>query len=237
MLVVKNLSKSFSNRLILKDINFLLKKGEVVALLGPNGDGKTTLMRCLCGFYDFEGGSIQLDGYDLKNQRKIYLQNLSYVCESGGLYSDMSVWEYFSFMASVKNIDAVLLQNKLSQLIKIFDLEVVLKQKCETLSKGYKRRVAIVGALLNEPEVLLLDEPTEGLDPVQKQQLRVFLKDYGRNHIVLVSTHIMEEVDALADRVLMVVEGKLVYDTTPQNLKKSTKYNTIEESFCALVEN
>ena len=235
MLVVKNITKSLGGRTILHHINFCLKKGEVIALLGPNGAGKTTLMRCLSGFYTLDEGEILLDGKNLTEERFDVLQRLAYVPEAGGIYPDMAVYEYLSFMAELKHLNKQQFDENLSYLLKALDMQEVIGQKCETLSKGYKRRTALAGAMLSRPEVLILDEPTEGLDPQQKQYLRAFLKKYGKHNIVLISTHIMEEVEALADRVLLIKDGKLVCDTTPDDLKKITPDKDIESSFCTIV--
>lgn len=237
MLVVKNISKSLGGREILHHINFCLKKGEVIALLGPNGAGKTTLMRTVIGFYDTDEGEILLNEKKLSRNRHEVMQDIAYVPESGGLYPEMSVYEYLRFMADVKHLNEQDFVDNLVYLVKALELESVINQKCGTLSKGYKRRTSLAGAMLARPKVLILDEPTEGLDPQQKQHLREFLKHYSRDNIVLISTHIMEEVDALADRVLVLKDGRLVCDTTPADLKKITPQNTIENSFCTIIGN
>ncbi len=235
MLVVKNVAKSLGGRAILQHINFCLKKGEIIALLGPNGAGKTTLMRCITGYYETDEGEILLNDVAVSDNRKAFLEDVAYVPETGGLYPEMSVYEYLCFMGKIRHLTKQAFADNLVYLLKALDLDAVLKQKCDTLSKGYKRRVAIAGAMLSRPKVLILDEPTEGLDPQQKQHLRGFLKDYSRDNIILVSTHIMEEVDALADRVLMLKDGKLACDTTPKDLKKITSQNSIENSFCTII--
>ena len=142
---------------------------------------------------------------------------------------------FYKLSTGVTNISRFLLLNSRKIVIKNLELESVVNQKCETLSKGYKRRVAIAGAMLCEPKILILDEPTEGLDPQQKLKLREVLQDYGKKNTVLISTHIMEEVEAIATRVLMIKSGKLVCDTTPDDLKKITSQNRIEESFYTMV--
>lgn len=237
MLVVKNVSKILGGKTILHHINFCLKKGEIIALVGPNGAGKTTLMRCLTGFYEPDEGTVSFNNKQLNENRKEFLKGMAYVPETGGLYPEMTVFEYLRFMASLRHIIKKEFDGNIGNLVKALDLESVINQKCDTLSKGYKRRAAIAGALLSEPGLLILDEPTEGLDPKQKQQLRDFLRAYGKKNIILISTHIMEEVDMLADRVLLIKDGKLVCDTTPEDLKKITPQNSIENSFCTIVGN
>ena len=235
MLVVKSVVKSLGNKEILHNINFCLKKGQIVALVGPNGAGKTTLMRLLSGFYKQEKGEISFDNYSIENNRQKFLENIAYVPEHGGIYPDMIVFEFLKFMGSIKHIEKCTFEENVKKVIKNLELESVVNQKCETLSKGYKRRVAIAGALLSEPKLLILDEPTEGLDPQQKLKLREILQNYGKKNIILISTHIMEEVEAIANRVLMIKGGKLVCDSTPDDLKKITAQNRIEESFYTIL--
>ena len=236
MLVVKNVSKILGRKQILHNINFCLKKGDIVALLGPNGSGKTTLMRCIVGFYELDDGQILFDGEKVKNERCNFLTNIAYVPETGGVYPEMSVYEYLIFMANMKHLSKQNLKMVLGNIIKSLGLESVINQKCDTLSKGFKRRTALAAALLTKPKLLILDEPTEGLDPKQKQSVRTILKEYGKTNIVLISTHVMEEVEALANRVLMIKNGALICDTTPDELKKITEGMSIENTFCKIIE-
>ncbi len=235
MFVVKKISKSFDKYEVIKGISFCLKKGEIIALLGPNGAGKTTLIKSIIGFYEPEYGDVILDNVSLFKDRKKVLKKIAYVPENGGIYSEMSVFEYLNFMAKVKHVNANEVSKKIKSMIKLLELESVINQRCEFLSKGFKRRVALAGAMLTKPEVLILDEPTEGLDPQQKQHLRSILKNYKRDSMVLISTHVMEEVEALADRVILLKDGKIVCDTTPEDLKKATPQNSIENSFCTIL--
>ena len=237
MLIVKKISKLFRGHEIIKNVSFCLKKGEVMALLGPNGAGKTTLMRCIIGFYYPDEGDVLLDDISVYSDRKNMVNKIAYVPENGGIYPEMNVFEYLSFMASIKHVKNDEFKKRCRSIIKDLELESVLDQRCETLSKGYKRRVALAGALLAKPELLILDEPTEGLDPRQKKQVRDILRRYTQKGMVLISTHIMEEVEVLADRVLLINEGKVICDTTPEDMKKATPYNTIENSFCTILGN
>lgn len=192
----------------------------MVALLGPNGAGKTTLMRLMTGFYEPDCGAVELNGYDVNRKRLEALSRVAYVPESGALYPEMTVYEYLRFMAGLRRISHQDFVDNLVSLSKQLELDEVINRKCETLSKGYKRRVGIAGALLHRPKILILDEPTEGLDPNQKFSIRSFIKQYGERNIVIISTHIMEEVEAMANRVILLHRGKLIRDTTPQELKK-----------------
>lgn len=237
MFIVKNLSKNLGGRPIVQNINFCLKQGEIIALVGPNGAGKTTLMRCLAGVYDLDGGAVSVDDITLEDNREEYLKKLSYVPETGGLYPEMTVYEYLRFMAALKGLDSAERDKQIKRLSDELELDSVLAQKCETLSKGYKRRAAVAGAMISNPPMLILDEPTEGLDPQQKQHFRKLLSAYAAaGNIVLISTHIMEEVEALAQRVLMMKDGRLVCDTTQEDLKKATLGENMEESFCTILK-
>ena len=234
MLIVRNHSKSFGPVCAVNNVIFCLKKGEVVALLGPNGAGKTTLMRLMTGFYEPDCGAVELNGYDVNRKRLEALSRVAYVPESGALYPEMTVYEYLRFMAGLRRISHQDFVDNLVSLSKQLELDEVINRKCETLSKGYKRRVGIAGALLHRPKILILDEPTEGLDPNQKFSIRNFIKQYGERNIVIISTHIMEEVEAMANRVILLHRGKLIRDTTPQELKKITPDNDIEAAFRAI---
>lgn len=235
MFVVKNVIKTLGNREILHGINFCLKKGQIVALVGPNGAGKTTLMRLLSGFYEQEEGEISYNNLTIRDNRIEFLKNVAYVPEHGGIYPDMTVFEFLKFMADIRHLDKNTFDKNVKIVIQNLELDKVVNQKCETLSKGFKRRVAIAGAMLFNPKVLILDEPTEGLDPQQKLKLRSVLQKYGKENILLISTHIMEEVEAMATRVLMIKNGKLICDSTPDDLKKITEQNRIEESFYTMI--
>lgn len=233
MLVVKKISKSFGNIIAVNSVNFCLKKG-VTALLGPNGAGKTTLLRMLSGYYVPDEGEILVNGNSLENDRLNALKSFAYVPENGALYPEMTVAEYVRFMANIYHLSEENFVDNLASLIKELRLEKVINRQCEKLSKGFKRRVALAGALVHRPQILILDEPTEGLDPNQKFLIRDFLRNYGKLHTVLISTHVMEEVEAFADRVLLLNHGKLICDTTPDGLKSLTPANDIEAAFRAM---
>lgn len=234
MLVIKNLSKSFGPIRAVNNINCCLIKGNITALLGPNGAGKTTLMRLIAGFLEPDCGSVEIGGIDLRQNRRSALAKIAYVPENGALYPEMTVYEYLKFIACLHGLSRQNFVDNLVSLVKTLELTDVINQKCDTLSKGYKRRTSIAGALLSRPQILILDEPTEGLDPNQKFSVRSFLREYGRRNTVIISTHIMEEVDALAGRVILMNHGKLIRDTTPEELRKITPENDIEAAFRAI---
>ena len=231
MITVKNLSKDFGAIKALQNINFTISPGDIVALLGPNGAGKSTLMRLLSGYLEPTGGEIEISGRTYASHRMQILPEIGYVPESAPLYGEMTVFEFLKFMSAVRNLPTSQTSPRIAEVSEQFELSGVLNQKCETLSKGFKRRVAIAGALTASPRILILDEPTEGLDPNQKYGIRNFFKEYARKNIVIISTHIMEEVTSLSSRVLLLNKGKLIKDTTAAHLSELSPDNNLETAF------
>ncbi len=231
MIVAKNLSKRFGRISAVNNINFCINKGEVVCLLGPNGAGKTTLMRLLTGYLKADEGECAIFGHNIEADRTQALQKIGYVPENCPLYAEMTVYEFVKFAADLRKISHDEFVNNFKELISYLHLNKVVNQRIETLSKGFKRRVGIAGALIHHPRILILDEPTEGLDPNQKLEIRSFIREYGKNSIVIISTHIMEEVEAISTRVLLLNKGKLVRDTSPRELKKISIDNNMTSAF------
>ncbi len=231
MIEIHKLCKKFGRIKAINNITLSLNSGEIVTLLGPNGAGKTTFMRLLTGFIFPDSGYIKIMGKDVENNRIEALSQLSYVPENSPLYGDMTVFEYLRYIAKLRNIDDSSFHTRAQTIITHFSLAEVINQKIDTLSKGFRHRVAISGALLSEPKILILDEPTEGLDPNQKHELREFLKHYGKTNLVIVSTHIMEEVEALSTRIILINKGKIIKDTTATDLKKLSPSGSIDEAF------
>lgn len=236
MIVAKNISKSFEGRKALDNLNFCLNKGDIVALLGPNGAGKTTLLRLLTGYLRPTSGSIEIYGYNPMDRRVAALSKIGYVPENAPLYPEMSVYDFLQYAGKLHHISKQDLLSSIKRVINDLQLQTVLNQKIETLSKGFKHRVAIAGALLPRPKILILDEPTEGLDPNQKFEMHKFIRQYGKNSIIIISTHILEEVESISNRVLLLNQGKLIRDTSPQELKLSGKNEDITSAFRAMTE-
>jgi ABC-2 type transport system ATP-binding protein len=234
MITIKNLTKQYGAIKELDNIHLSFGKGEIVFLVGPNGAGKSTLMKLITGFIRPTQGDVLINDKNVQEDRTA-LSFIGYVPENAPLYSEMTVYEYLKFVAGLWKLNRKIFAENLHFVIDNLQLREVLNQKIETLSKGFRRRVGIAGALIHKPQILILDEPTEGLDPNQKYQIHQFIKDYGQDHLLIVSTHIMEEVDMVADRVLMLIGGQLVCDTTPADMKKATPYHTVESSFCAIL--
>ena len=223
LIKVKNVSKSFGSFLAVNDISFSLSKGEVLGFLGPNGAGKTTTMRILTGFLKPDTGSVQIKDVDIFSEAKKAREYLGYVPEGSPLYNEMTTIDFLSFICKVRQVNRV---TELPKIIELLDLSDVLLQKIDTLSKGFKRRVGLAQALIHDPEVLILDEPTDGLDPNQKNEVRKLIKKLGKEKAIIISTHILEEVNILCNRTMILSNGKLLIDDKPSNvLKRSKNYN------------
>lgn len=228
MLKIQNVSKSFGSKKVLDDVCFEVKKGQTAALLGENGAGKSTLLRIISGFLEADIGSVKIDNLDIPEQREQFLQRIGYVKEITSLYDEMMVVEFLRFVADVRLLPAALKDEKIKEVIRQMDLQEVLFQRCSTLSKGFRKRVELAATLLAEPEVLLLDEPTEGLDPNQKHALRQIIKNYAKKHTVMVSTHTLEDVEILADKVLLLHKGVLEADMPLKDFKQLTKKSLLD---------
>lgn len=237
MIEVTNLSKKFGDFTALDNVNFKAKKGEIITLLGPNGAGKSTLMRCLCGFYVPDAGRVKIDGVNVDGKQAKVLTKLGYMPENTPLYSEMKVIEYLRFIADVYGLSATKFAQNLDEVVEKLDLKSVLEQKIATLSKGFTRRVGVAAVMLHKPHFLVLDEPTEGLDPNQKIVLRKYLTEYAKEAMVLISTHLLEEAEALSTRVLLLNHGKLIADTTVTEMKRKAPDKNLSELFYNLTNN
>lgn len=231
-LVLKEITKKFGNIEALRGVSLSLKKGEIVGLLGPNGAGKSTLMKILTGYYKQWDGKGTLFNKDLKTELKIIQQNVGYLTENNPLYQEMYVQEYIKYTADLYR----LINPKIEELIKQIGLSEYKHKKIQTLSKGYKQRVGLAAALIHNPKLLILDEPTTGLDPNQILEIRKLIRAFGKEKTVLLSTHILQEVDALCDRVIIINKGKIVFDNQLKNIRQGQK-QIIEVSFDYRIEN
>ena len=230
-LVIADVSKSYGSLQALKGINITLKKGEVVGLLGPNGAGKSTLMKILTGYYSQWEGQIHFYNHDLRSDLRQIQKKTGYLPENNPLYPDMYVIEYLKYNAALYKIS----HPPLDEMIKETGLEAHTHSKISTLSKGFKQRVGLAAALLHNPEVVILDEPTTGLDPNQLIEIRQLIRKLGKNKTVILSTHILQEVDALCDRVIIINKGTIALDESLKNLRKNQQ-QIIEVSFDYRVE-
>ena len=230
-LELKKVAKSFGATKALSGISFTLKEGEVVGLLGPNGAGKSTLMRILSGYYTNWDGDVNFFEKSYRNHLKSIKNEVGYLTENNPLYADMYVIEYLKYVAELFRRKKALI----NQLIKKTGLLSHYDKKIRFLSKGYKQRVGIAAALINDPKLVILDEPTTGLDPNQLLEIRKLIRELGDKKIVLLSTHILQEVDAICDRVLIINQGKIVLDEKLKNLRKNKK-KIIQVSFDYRIE-
>lgn len=218
MIQVENLRKKYGDNLVLDDISFNVKKGEVLGFLGPNGAGKTTTMRILTGLIAPDGGNVKVQNLNILDNSLEIRKMLGYLPESVPLYEDMKVFEYLKFMAEMRGVKKEQLIDKIRKMTDICGLKKVIRQPITELSKGYRQRVGLAQAMINDPEILILDEPTTGLDPNQIAEIRNLIKKIGENKTVIFSTHILQEVTATCDRVVIINNGKIVAQGTPSEL-------------------
>src|SRR6266498_1392448 len=220
MIEVQNLTKRFAAQAAVSDVTFSVRQGEIVGFLGPNGAGKTTTMRVLTGFLPPSEGRASVAGHDIVAQSRQARANLGYLPESAALYPEMRVREYLGYRARLEGLVGPEVKTRVDEIIGRCLLEEVADRKVENLSRGYRQRAALAGALVHRPPVLILDEPTVGLDPAQIIKIREMIRSLGRERAVLLSTHILPEVDAVCDRVLIIDRGRIVAEGTPQELRR-----------------
>ena len=234
MIEIRGLMKKFGRREVLKGIGFSAGAGEPITLLGPNGAGKTTLMRVICGYLAPDAGSVRICGLSYENDRAGILRQLGYMPENTPLYQEMTVFEYLRFVAGIFKMTERDFAAGVKETAVGLGIEPVLGEKIKNVSKGYRRRAGIVSALLHRPRLAVLDEPTEGLDPNQKIVVRRFLKDYAKDNLVLISTHLLEEAEALKSRVLLLSEGKIRLDAPVEKLRSCSADGTLADAFARL---
>jgi ABC-2 type transport system ATP-binding protein len=236
MLKLVGITKRFLGRTAVDDISFEVKAGEVVGFLGPNGAGKTTTMRMITGILEPDDGVITCGGHDMWTDRIAAQSLIGYLPEGAPLYGDMTALTYLGFMCETRAIAKAQRGDAIATAVARTSLEDVLQRPIETLSKGFRRRVALAGAILHDPPILILDEPTDGLDPNQKRAARDLIASLSPQRAILVSTHVLEEVSAVCSRVLVVAKGKIVADETPTELADRTPTGRLEDAFQALTE-
>ena len=224
----KNLKKSFGEFIAVDNIDLNVQRGEVVGFLGPNGAGKSTTMKMLTGFLEPDSGDILINNIDMKSEPLKAKEFIGYLPEGAPSYSDMEVSEFLSFIGKMRGINNnQLLNARLDEMANQINLKEVWNKPIETLSKGFKRRVGIAQALIHDPDILILDEPTDGLDPNQKHEMRNLIKTISSNKAIVISTHILEEVEAVCSRVIIIANGILLANETPENLGNNLMQNNI----------
>ena len=231
MIAAHGLSKYYGPFVAVQNASFTIPQGQVVAFLGPNGAGKTTLMRMLTGFLAPSAGRAAIAGFDVRDQRIEASRRLGYLPESGPLYPDMTPLELLRFFGEARELAPGTLKRRIDEVVEICALEQALEKPIGKLSRGYKQRVGLAQAMLHDPDVLIMDEPTAGLDPNQIKQFRDNIQRLGRTKTLLISTHILQEVEAVADRVLLMHAGRLLYDGPRADLEEN---GSLEEPFYRL---
>ena len=228
MISVKELRRNFGSIVAVNGASFNVEKGEVLGFLGPNGAGKSTLMKMLACFLKPDSGSATICGYDILKNPVEVRKSIGYLAENVPLYNEMTVGNFLNFVCDAREIKGNNRKQVLDRIVPICSIESVYHQSIETLSKGYKRRVGLAQTLIHDPEVLILDEPTDGLDPNQKHEVRELINNMSKDKCIIVSTHILEEVEAVCSRAIIIARGEILVDSTPEKLK--------EEHQCGLDE-
>ena len=218
MISVKNLTKYYGDFQALKGISFEIKSGEIVGILGPNGAGKSTTLRILTCYFNPTSGDAIIDGKSILDEENNVKKIIGYLPESAPLYNDMCVFDYLVYMADIQELEISKLNERLHYVVNVCGLKEVISKPIGELSKGYKQRVGLAGAIIHDPKILILDEPTNGLDPNQIVEIRELIKELGKEKTVLVSTHILSEVEATCSRAIIINKGNIIADDTPENL-------------------
>jgi ABC-2 type transport system ATP-binding protein len=231
MIEIRNLTKRYGGLTAVNDISFTVSPGEVLGFLGPNGAGKSTTMKMITGFLTPTSGTVSVCGHDVENAPLAAKACMGYLPEGAPSYGEMTVRGFLEFIADVRLLSGDRRRARLDDVVARLQLGGVLEQMVETLSKGFKRRVGLAQALLHDPQVLILDEPTDGLDPNQKHQVRALINDMSKDKIIVISTHILEEVDAVCNRAIIIASGKLLADATPKELAKRAPSGRLDDVF------
>ena len=225
MIEAKSLCKSYGGFKAVDDLSFTVEAGQVLGFLGPNGAGKSTTMKMLTGFLTPTSGTALVNGIDVVEQSVAARKNIGYLPEGAPSYGEMTVIQFLTFIAHARAIAKSEVPESVENAIRKLNLTGVKHQPIETLSKGFKRRVGLAQAIIHDPQILILDEPTDGLDPNQKREVRGLIRAMAKDKIIIISTHILEEVEAVCNRVMIIAEGRLLADDSPQGLIKRSRYH------------
>ena len=225
MIEVKNLTKKYGNVIALDDISFTINDGEIVGFLGPNGAGKTTTMNIIAGYIEQTDGTVIINGFDTIKKSKKAKKEIGYMPEGTPLYTDLTIKEFVTYMAELRKIDRNTRKEMVQKVLKETGLDEIQNKLIKNLSRGQKQRVSLAGTLVSEPKILILDEPTVGLDPKQITEIRSLIKSLGKKHTVILSSHILTEVSQICDRVIIINKGKIVAIDSPENLEQKVNNN------------
>ena len=225
MIEVKNVTKKYGKAVAVEDISFSINDGEIVGLLGPNGAGKSTTMNILTGYIEQTSGDVTIEGYNTLKKPKKAKKQIGYMPEGVPLYTDLTVKEFVTYMAELKQVERKTRKERVEKVIEQTGLKDVENKLTKNLSRGYKQRVSMAGALVGEPKILILDEPTVGLDPKQITEIRNLIKELGKTHTIILSSHILSEVSQICNKVIIINKGKIVAIDTPENLENKVNNN------------
>ena len=225
MIECQELTKQYGPLLAVDNLSFQVSPGEVLCFLGPNGAGKTTTMRIIAGFLPATSGRVRVCGFDIETQATAAKRRIGYLPEGAPSYPEMTARTFLEFIADTRELTGARRRSRLDEVFGLLHLEPVLEQTIETLSKGYRRRVGLAQAILHDPEVLILDEPTDGLDPNQKHEVRQLINQMSASKTIIISTHLLEEVDAVCNRAIIIARGRILADDTPRNLKARSRFH------------
>ena len=225
MIEVKNVTKKYGKAVAVEDISFSINDGEIVGLLGPNGAGKSTTMNILTGYIEQTSGEVTIEGYNTLRKPRKAKKQIGYMPEGVPLYPELTVKEFVTYMAELKQVDRKVRKEKVEKVIEQTGLKDVENKLTRNLSRGYKQRVSMAGALVGEPKILVLDEPTVGLDPKQITEIRSLIKELGKTHTIILSSHILSEVSQICNKVIIINKGKIIAIDTPENLEDKVNNN------------
>jgi ABC-2 type transport system ATP-binding protein len=231
LIEVKSLDKKFGAIHAVKNLSFSVMKGEVLGFLGPNGAGKSTTMKMITGFLEPTSGTVSVCGHDILEEPIAVKKKIGYLPEGAPAYGEMTVKNFLDFIADIRELKGKEKQARVDEIINRINLETVRDQTIDTLSKGFKRRVGVAQALLHDPEVLIMDEPTDGLDPNQKHEVRMLINEMAEHKAIIISTHIMEEVEAICTRAIIIASGQLLFDGTPEELLAKSDSGRMDDVF------
>ena len=234
MIKVENLTKAFGTKLAVDNVSFEVNKGEVLGFLGPNGSGKTTTMRMITGFIPPTSGKVSVCGFNMLEDPISGKRRIGYLPESAPSYQDMTVRSFLNFAAEIRGLRGEARKRAVHRAVETCSLESVFNQTIDTLSKGFRHRTCFAQAIIHDPEVLVMDEPTDGLDPNQKHEARTLIRSMGENKAIILSTHILEEAEAVCSRAIIIDRGRIVANGTPQELKAKSETGRLEDFFRAI---
>lgn len=235
-LSLQNVSKTFGNIEAVRDVSFKTQIGEIIAILGPNGAGKSTLMNMISGFIAPTTGQILVLEKDIANAPIEAKKHIGFLSEGSPLYPDLTVKQFLNYMAELRGFSGKDKEKRLAEMVQTAKIEEILAQKIETLSKGYLRRVGFAQSIISDPEILLLDEPTDGLDPNQKEHMRRLMKNLGQNKTILISTHLLEEAENIATRIILINKGQIIADGTLKDILFKADCQDLETAFKKLTQ-